>query len=480
MTIRRFLVVACLVASALPWAVSATDADLSAALSRQMRLNQQRYGIAGQALLVAHNGKVIFRGATGYANLQSRERLTVDHVFPVYSLSKLFVSTLIMQLVEEGQVDLDTAASRYMPGLPARWQTITVRQFLDHTSGVPDYFDEAQAITESPSTVVFPAGLQVVFASLADKPMRFPAGTDTRYTQTNYLVLSGLLEAHYGKPYARIASERIIGRLHLTHTWLGTTQLPRSGVVKGYVGKDGTLREETDLPWPDYSLGHASLYLTLDDLAGFLQAVRTGKIVSQSGLLRFWQPRVLVGGKSGWFASGWEVGDSGAFRSAGHDGGAKVRVRVLFRDSLDGDVYTFIYLTNGSARNVWSRTLVDSAMAVVAPGQFPAEALSEKLIGYALQPSSGRNPAAFADSIRADSPLDGVDLERAINNTGYAVKENLGNDTATPIFALNTDMFPKSANTWDSLADAYAARGDEEKAKVLRDKAHRLSAEQAK
>ena len=116
----------------------------------------------------------------------------VDDIFPVYSVSKLFLSTLVMQLVEQETIDLDKPASAYVASRPASWQAITVRQFLNHTSGVPEYFD---------ATAIFPPTVQTVFASLATKPLVFQPDTATRYTQTNYPVLTALLETHYGQPY---------------------------------------------------------------------------------------------------------------------------------------------------------------------------------------------------------------------------------------------------------------------------------------
>jgi D-alanyl-D-alanine carboxypeptidase len=205
----------------------------------------------------------------------------------------------------------------------------------------------------------------------------------------------------------------------------------------------------------------------------------SGELVSKATLRRLWQPRTLAGGRRGWFANGWDYGESGGYRQVGHDGGTRVRVRILFRDSLDGDVYSIVYLTNGSVRNVWSRVLVDSAMAVVAPDRFPTEALSETLVGYALQAPVDGDESAKAKSIRANFALGDSELEGAVNNTGYAIRENLGIDPALRVFKLNTVLFPDSANTWDSLAEAHAAKGDTEKAKALYDKAQRLSARSA-
>lgn len=415
----------------------------------QMKINQKRYGIAGEALLVAHNGKLVFRDAVG---------AKADDIFPVYSVSKLLVSTLIMQLVEQGKIDLDQPASNYVPSLPLSWRAISVRQFMNHTSGVPEYFE---------NTAVFPPTVQAAFDALAAKPLHFRPGTASRYTQTNYLVLTVLLEKQYGKPYTQIARERIMQPLRMDHTYLGTASLPKTGVVPAYTGKDGKLQKAEEVTWPVYSYGHAELFSTVDDLARFIQAMGNGELVSKRTLGKLWQPPLLTTGRPGIFASGWEYGQSGAYRQVGHDGGAQVRVRLLYQDTLDGDNYIFIYLTNGSVKNVWSRVLIDSAMAAVASMQFKQEAFTEKLIAYALGEAGAPSPDAMPD------------LEKVVNSAGYTVRANLGVDEAIRVFTLNTTLFPRSANAWDSLAEAYQAKGDEENAKRLYEKAHQLSSKSA-
>ena len=85
----------------------------------------------------------------------------------------------------------------------------------------------------------------------------------------------------------------------------------------------------------------------------------------------------------------------------------------------------FVYLTNGSARNVWSSTLVESTMAVVAPGEFPHAVLSERLIGYALDDSTDAKPQ-MRSWLRDSNGVPNGELERAINSDGYAIRENLG------------------------------------------------------
>ncbi|WP_051293594.1 serine hydrolase domain-containing protein [Pseudoduganella violaceinigra] len=420
---------------------SALAAPLDRPLSQKMQANAQRYVIASQAVLVARNGVSIYRHVAGARR---------DELFPLYSLSKLLASVLVMQLVENGSLDLDKPAASYVQGLPQHWQAIPLRHFLNHTSGLPEYFDLGGKNTGS-----FPPTLQAAFDALASQPLVFDTGSSTRYTQTNFLVLEAVLEAQYGQPYTQIARERIIDRLGLKHSFLGLANASRQEMVRSFIGKDGRLQDDPPVQWPEYANVHAQLFMSLDDLAAFLHAVARGDLVGKEMLRKLWLPQKLNNGQDGGFASGWEFGRSGGYAFVGHDGGTKVRVRLLWPEQGDGDTYTIVYLTNGSASNVWSRTLVESLMAAIDPARFRMEAISESLIGYATQPdAAGRE--ALLRQLQADAARDGAALERRINETGYAMLETRGSATAVKIFELNTQLFPQSANARDSLAQAQA------------------------
>jgi D-alanyl-D-alanine carboxypeptidase len=333
---------------------------LQSALDRQLALNAQRYGIAGQAVLILHDGKTIYRGSQGLADREASESVHPDDIFPVFSVSKLFASVLVMQMVELGQLDLRETVGHYLPDLPASWRTIKVDEVLNHVSGLPEYFDGSR------TPVVTPETMEAAFAALADRPLLFAAGTSTRYTQTNFLVLEAILEAHYKMPYRKIVTDRIVEPLGLKDTYLGKGHVPEGRMVKSYIGRNDRLAADDLIDWPEYSIVHAELYTTVDDLGTFLNALCEGRLLRRETLQNAWKPHRYRGGGRGEFAAGWEYGTSGPYRYVGHDGGTKVRVRLLFDDSLTRNTYVFIYLTNGSATNVWSRTLVDSLMAITA------------------------------------------------------------------------------------------------------------------
>ncbi|HID8536765.1 TPA: serine hydrolase [Stenotrophomonas maltophilia] len=451
-----------------------TAGDLSNQLGTQLQANRERYGIAGQAVLVAHNGQVLYQGASGERDPATHAPATVDTIFAAQSMAKLLTSTLVMQLVDQGKVDLDAPASRYVPDLPTAWQAIHVRDFINHSSGIGEYYDRVDNRWVSKGYTGVAPDLAAALKVAAAAPMQFATGSRVQYTQANYLVLTALLEAHYRKPYPAIARERILLPLKMTSTSWRVASVPSQRAAVPYIGKDGALQPANEDPWPDYGWGHADLQTTVGDMNRFLQALATGKLLRTATLEKLWQPQKLSGGGSNFFSTGWDTTRSDGYTQVGHDGGTRVRARLAYKGSLASGYWVFVYLTNGSAHNVWSSTLVESTMAVAAPEEFPHAVLSERLIAYALDDDAG-GAQAIHSWLRDDNRVTGSELERAINASGYAIRESLGASKALKVFALNAELYPDSANAWDSLAECHAALGEREAADRLYAKAKALA-----
>ena len=332
----------------------------SAPIQNIVKNNATEHGIPAQAVVVLHNSETVYRQYLGTTAIDGGSPVNEETIFPVFSVSKLFAATLLLQLVEDGQVHLDAPASRYVAYLPPSWRTITVEQFLNHVSGAPEYFDPGNL--EKP----LPSSLHAVFERLSDEPFVDIPGTKTRYTNTDFLVIEAILESVTGRSYGDLVSDRIIVPLGLKNTWLGLDDVPRGRLVADYHGENGSIVRDIPILWPAYSVAHGNLYSTASDMATFLAAVADGRFVSRGTLTRRWKPYSFPNGAVGYFASGWEYGESGAWKEVGHDGGTKVRVRILFKEGL-ADYFIVVYLTNGSRDNVWSRTLLDSVQGLVLP-----------------------------------------------------------------------------------------------------------------
>lgn len=426
-------------------------------LNQQLKINSERYGIAGQAVLILKNNQVIYKGFQGFANVELNVPLTNEHIFPSYSVTKLFTSVLVMQLVERGEIKLDESIRTYLPYLPKRWQNVTVEHTLNHTSGIPRYFDIAMK-----NGYFLPTKKETIL-SLADEPDHFVIGTQNRYNNTNYLILAEILEKISKRTYSQLVDQIIIKPLQLKNTGHASALKVIPNMVTSYQGNNGKRTKNKDVDWPELTYAHSALYSTPSDLASFMSALVKGKFVSKDSLRKFWQPMLLKSGNKGRYAFGFEYAFKDGFHQVGHDGGNRVKLRHYFSDDNTSDSYTIAYLTNGNSNNVWTDVLTESVMAIIAPSQFKNALLNERFITAALNKSPTELESVYAKAEKLFTG-DQKELEQFLMYRSYSIRYGVNTKASIPAFKYYVKKFPKSENAWSSLADSWALAGNNVKA----------------
>ncbi|WP_378730719.1 serine hydrolase domain-containing protein [Nocardia brasiliensis] len=171
------------------------------------------------------------RASSGVAEIGSAAPVPVDGRFRIGSVTKAFAAAVVLQLVAEQRLGLDDSVESVLPGVLPYAGRITIRQLLDHTSGVPEYLETLP----SPRSAAFLdlrwrtwTDAELV-ARVADKPLLFEPGTKASYSNTNYLLLGMGIERITGKPFAAAIRDRIVGPLHLTDTTIPGTDPNISG-----------------------------------------------------------------------------------------------------------------------------------------------------------------------------------------------------------------------------------------------------------
>ncbi|MFI6040050.1 serine hydrolase domain-containing protein [Nocardia sp. NPDC051321] len=247
-------------------------------------------GATGAIATVTDNGKTVAL-ASGVADIAAGAKMPADTAQRVRigSISKTFVSSIVLQLVAEGKVRLDEPVETYLPGLlkgdGIDGRAITVRQVLRHQSGLPEFakdprVDEYQAAQEN--RIMTPAeGMAIALSRPAD----FAPGTRFEYSNTNYYVAAMLVEKVTGAPYVDELNRRILQPHGLADTYLpgpGDHEI-RGPHPKGYAVVDGTLtdvtRVEPSVPW-----AAGALISTGADLNRFYSALLAGQIVPDAEL----------------------------------------------------------------------------------------------------------------------------------------------------------------------------------------------------
>jgi CubicO group peptidase (beta-lactamase class C family) len=209
--------------------------DVRAWLDERLPLLLQKYDVPGAAWAVSHGDQVV-EGATGLLSTTTRVEATADSVFQIGSVTKLWTSTLVMQLVDEGDVLLDEPVRTYLPEFriadEAAAARITVRQLLNHTAGF-----EGDIFTD---TGVGDDCLEKFVATLHAVPQLFPPGEQFSYNNAGYCVLGRLVEVLREQTYDACLREHLITPLGLTHTAPSPYEAIMFRAAVGHIEQDGS------------------------------------------------------------------------------------------------------------------------------------------------------------------------------------------------------------------------------------------------
>ncbi|SFL02853.1 serine hydrolase [Methylorubrum salsuginis] len=291
-------------------------------------------GLMSGTILVAKDGKPVFRQAYGLANREWNAKNTLDTHFRIGSLTKQFTAAAILQLVEAGKLSLDDPVSRFYPEAPKAWEAVRVRHLLNHTSGIINYTalpDYLPAI----SRIERPARALVELVS--GEALLFPPGERVEYSNTNYLLLGLAIEFASGQPYARYLAEHVFSPLGLKDTGYddATALLPRRAA--GYRFGQGQWRNAAPMA-SSVAYAAGGLYSTVDDLLAWDEALFSGKVISEASRQKMFDD----GGRG--YGFGWYVGTAHG-RTLWSHGGA-VSGFLAMTDYYPGERLAVIVLAN--------------------------------------------------------------------------------------------------------------------------------------
>jgi D-alanyl-D-alanine carboxypeptidase len=250
-----------------------SDAQIAAS-GRELLVQNYPADGPGAALLVARGDQLILREARGLASVELNVPLSPDHVFRIGSISKQFAAAGLLKLVEAGKVSLDDALIKYVPDYP-NGAAITVRQLLNHTSGVKSYTGIAGLMDGPIRNDVSTAQL---IATFRDLPVDFAPGEAWAYNNSGYVLLGAVIESASGKAWHAWLDESLFAPLTLSSTRYGADDALIPGHARGY-DLDGT----RVMPMRQLSMTqpHAAgaLVSTLDDLWRWNRALHEGRVV---------------------------------------------------------------------------------------------------------------------------------------------------------------------------------------------------------
>ena len=434
-------------------AVPASHAQASRAehdIAAFVRSEMQERQIPGLQLAVIQHGKVVLKRNFGLASLQYQVPVTDTSLFSINSATKAFAGVAVMQLVQEGKVDLAAPIGQYLTDLPVAWRAVTVTQLLNHTSGLPDVLDQRSGKLVGP----LPDDSDAAWTAVQALAVEAPPGQRYRYNQTNYVLLAQLVERQGGQPFTTFIQRRQFDVAGMRHSGFGDAKDVVANKASSYVlGRGGNGYRNVIEDFPVYMRAGAGINSNAGELANWLIALQSGRLLAPAGLERLWQPTSLNDGKPAPWALGWPtIGRDGHRAVAGIGGG-----RSAF----------YVYPNDGLAIIILSN---------LAGGQ--PEQLLDTVAGFYLPALRQQRGGAYAAHLLrkqvASAGFDGLDKKLAailrqhglpepteddLNAWGYRLLGRQQPKQAVAVFQLGVQLYPQGANGHDSLAEACEADG---------------------
>ena len=302
-------------------------------VDRFVAAEMARTHIPGVSLAVVRGGKVIKARGYGIADLEHEIPVTPQTVFKIGSVSKQFLATGIMLLVQDGRLALDDPVAKYYPGAPESWRGITLRHFLTHTSGVLREGPAFDPLKVQPDSIV----IQSAFAL----PLEFPVGSKYQYCNVCYFTLADIIARVSGKPWDAFLTERVFRPTGMAATRTTTTSALVPHRARGYAwGDTGYVNAPEFL-----ALRPSGAFLsTVLDLATWDSVLYGDGVLTKASREAMWSPARLTGGGVSQYGFGWELGSLDGHRQV-HHGGALPGFRAEL-SRFPNDSLTVIVLTN--------------------------------------------------------------------------------------------------------------------------------------
>ena len=430
---------------------SGRSPDKSAQIGELMETLFERGQFNG-AILVANEGKILYRNAFGKANFQRGVDFTPETPSNIGSVTKQFTAMSIMILEERRKLSYDNPVSKYVPEFSRsmHFSKVTLRHLLTHTSGMPDYGD--LGIDDS--------GLDqkgLISALLKKEDTLAEPGLRYRYSNPGYALLAIVVERVSGKEFADFLEQEIFKPVGMTSTLVYDN--PGRKPARAALGYDQF--GGSDDGAPTAIPGDGGIYSTADDLLKWDQALYTDKLVRQSTLSEAFTPGKVQQGKT-IYGFGWNVEEKDGSKYLWHTG-SNAGFRAFIGRRL-ADRVTIIMLTNkGNSKRQEINAAVQDILAA-KPYVLPKQSGAEKL--YKVIHDSGIQPALQTYQALKNAKNEDYDLgENELNTLGYELlygDKRVADSLA--IFQLNTREHPLSSNAWDSVGEAYWRSGDQEHA----------------
>jgi len=420
--------------------------------------SEVKYDLFSGTILVAKDGEIIYSKAFGEANKEQHISNLLETRFNISSIQKTFIATLIMQLHQEGLLSIDDPLSKYFPECPFNTaDQIKIKNLLNHTSGLGNYraHERYQKEIENYKQIID------VLPLLYEIPPEFNPNEKFNYSNTGYLLLKAIIEQVENKKYAEVLKQRILDPIDMNNTIFYKSGDLVSNKANGHMLSTQS-KDYIKAKGEPAAYTGGGIYLTVTDLLKFDQALYTEDLLTEKNKQIMFTPVE----PSRFYAYGWVVVPFGGTTVIYHPGGSGGFSSEFRRYPEKG--YTIIVLSNyeGGAGDLTNKV---DCMLLNQPYMTTtkAEAYCRRGRMFRMQDEPGAALQSYLSALKQykkekAEKFDTKEIEDGINSIAYDYLKKEDFIKAIEIFRINTKNFPESANTYDSLAEAYLKNGQKD------------------
>ncbi len=414
---------------------------------KEFRTNKLIPGISAGAAL---NGKIFWLGNSGIADVENNTPVTDGSLFRIASISKSITAVAVMQLVEKGKIRLDNDARLYIPYFPKKKWKFTVRQLLNHTAGIRNYYRREFDDTKHYSTIKDAVGI------VSNDTLAYMPGTKYRYTTFGYNLLGSIIENVSGQSYAEYVRKNIFEPALMNSTLPDYQQriIPyRTGI---YERNRARLLENAPLADLSNKYPGGGLLSTSGDLLRFAVNLLEGNLVKPETLDSMLVPTRLKNGTLVNYGLGFTLGKDKAGRKYfAHDGYDGTSLLLIYPEERLAavDLLNIRDRNNDAAAFDIASTILNDTVI------YPAAQMSDRLMSV-YRVSGVDSVLAYYRNIATDSSRHYDTSLNEICLFGYDLLGLNKTSDAVRYFRFLVGRFPQQAKPLLGLADAYYKDGN--------------------
>lgn len=313
------------------------------------------------SVLVAQNGAILLDKGYGFRNAADKIPNDPTSIFQLGSITKQFTATIILKLQEEKKLNVKDKLSKYFPKYP-KGDSITIEQLLSHTSGIYNYTNDNDFMTNE---IAKPASREKIMALFENKPLDFSPGTGWNYSNSGYSLLGYIIEIVTKKPYEQVVRNYIFKPLKMTHSGFDFTHLKDPAKTTGYFTLDDKTTTTAPIVDSTVSFSAGAIYSTTGDLYKWHKALESYSILSMAQEEKAFTPI-----KNG-YGYGWGIDSIEGKRRVGHGGGIHGYITNISR--VPADDICIVLLSNASDQSLQKITSSIFDILYNKPYELPKE-----------------------------------------------------------------------------------------------------------